>query len=59
MVLLVCVGFLVISYVVDDVICLGNLKFVYYGVVFYIKEIVFKCGIKVDEKVFVKGLDVM
>ena len=44
---------------VQDTIRLGNLKFAHYGAVSYIKEIAPKCGIKVDEKVFAKGLDVM
>jgi NitT/TauT family transport system substrate-binding protein len=43
----------------EDVIRLGNLKFAHYGAVSYIKEIAPQCGIKVDEKVFAKGLDVM
>ena len=43
----------------QDVVRLGNLKFAHYGAVSYIKEIAPKCGIKVDEKVFAKGLDVM
>ena len=43
----------------QDTIRLGNLKFAHYGAVSYIKEIAPKCGIKVDEKVFPKGLDVM
>ncbi len=43
----------------QEVIRLGNLKFAHYGAVSYIKEIAPKCGIKVDEKVFAKGLDVM
>jgi NitT/TauT family transport system substrate-binding protein len=43
----------------QDVIRLGNLKFAHYGAVAYIKEIAPKCGIKVEEKVFAKGLDVM
>ena len=43
----------------QDVIRLGNLKFAHYGAVSYIKEIAPKCGIKVEEKVFAKGLDVM
>jgi NitT/TauT family transport system substrate-binding protein len=43
----------------EDVVRLGNLKFAHYGAVSYIKEIAPKCGIKVDEKVFAKGLDVM
>ncbi|MDY7540574.1 ABC transporter substrate-binding protein [Undibacterium sp. RTI2.1] len=43
----------------EDVVRLGNLKFAHYGAVSYIKEIAPKCGIKVDEKVFPKGLDAM
>ncbi|MES2016571.1 MAG: ABC transporter substrate-binding protein [Pseudomonadota bacterium] len=43
----------------EDVIRLGNLKFAHYGAVSYIKEMAPKCGIKVDEKMFAKGLDVM
>ena len=43
----------------EDVIRLGNLKLAHFGAVSYIKEIAPKCGIKVDEKTFAKGLDVM
>ncbi|ATQ75217.1 myristoyl transferase [Massilia violaceinigra] len=43
----------------QDVIRLGNLKFAHFGAVSYIKEIAPKCGIKVEEKIFAKGLDVM
>jgi NitT/TauT family transport system substrate-binding protein len=43
----------------QELIRLGNLKFAHYGAVSYIKEIAPKCGIKVEEKVFAKGLDVM
>ena len=43
----------------QDVVRLGNLKFAHYGAVSYIKEIAPKCGIKVEEKIFAKGLDVM
>ncbi|MES2127550.1 MAG: ABC transporter substrate-binding protein [Pseudomonadota bacterium] len=43
----------------EDVVRLGNLKFAHYGAVSYIKEIAPKCGIKVEEHVFAKGLDVM
>ncbi|MDQ2822494.1 MAG: ABC transporter substrate-binding protein [Pseudomonadota bacterium] len=42
-----------------DVVRLGNLKFAHYGAVSYIKEIAPKCGIRVEEKIFAKGLDVM
>lgn len=43
----------------QDVVRLGNLKFAHYGAVSYIKEIAPKCGIRVEEHVFAKGLDVM
>ncbi len=38
---------------------LGNLKLAHFGAVSYIKEIAPRCGIRVEEKVFAKGLDVM
>ncbi len=43
----------------QEVVRLGNLKLAHYGAVSYIKEIAPQCGIKVEEKVFAKGLDVM
>jgi len=43
----------------QDVVRLGNLKFAHYGAVSYIKEIAPKCGVKVEERIFAKGLDVM
>ncbi|MES2742514.1 MAG: ABC transporter substrate-binding protein [Pseudomonadota bacterium] len=43
----------------QELVRLGNLKFAHYGAVSYIKEIAPKCGIKVEEHVFAKGLDVM
>ena len=43
----------------EDVIRLGNLKFAHYGAISYIKELAPKCGIKVEENIFAKGLDVM
>ena len=43
----------------QEVVRLGNLKFAHFGAVSYIKEIAPKCGIKVEEKMFAKGLDVM
>lgn len=48
-----------LSAAAQEVVRLGNLKFAHYGAVSYIKEIAPKCGIKVDEKVFPKGPDVM
>lgn len=43
----------------DDVVRLGNLKLAHFGAVAYIKEIAPSCGVRVEEKVFAKGLDVM
>jgi NitT/TauT family transport system substrate-binding protein len=43
----------------DDLIRLGNLKFVQYGAVSYLKEIGPKCGLKVEERVFAKGIDII
>jgi NitT/TauT family transport system substrate-binding protein len=43
----------------EDVVRLGNLKFAHYGAVSYIKELAPKCGLKVEERVFAKGPDVM
>ena len=43
----------------QEVVRLGNLKFAHYGAVSYMKEIAPKCGIKVEEKIFAKGPDVM
>jgi NitT/TauT family transport system substrate-binding protein len=43
----------------QDVVRLGNLKLAHFGAVSYIKEIAPSCGIRVEERVFPKGLDVM
>jgi NitT/TauT family transport system substrate-binding protein len=43
----------------DDVIRLGNLKLAHFGAISYIKELAPKCGIKIEESTFAKGLDVM
>ena len=43
----------------DDVIRLGNLKLAHFGAISYIKELGPKCGIKVEESTFAKGLDIM
>jgi NitT/TauT family transport system substrate-binding protein len=43
----------------QETIRLGNLKFAHFGAVSYIKEIAPSCGIKVEERIFAKGLDVM
>ena len=43
----------------QDTVRLGNLKLAHFGAVSYIKEIAPQCGIRVEEKMFAKGLDVM
>jgi NitT/TauT family transport system substrate-binding protein len=43
----------------QDVVRLGNIKQTHFGAVSYIKEIAPGCGIKVEERIFAKGLDVM
>jgi NitT/TauT family transport system substrate-binding protein len=43
----------------QEVVRLGNIKQTHFGAVSYIKEVAPKCGIKVEERIFAKGLDVM
>jgi NitT/TauT family transport system substrate-binding protein len=43
----------------QEVVRLGNIKLAHFGAISYIKEIAPQCGIRVDEKVFAKGLDIM
>jgi len=43
----------------QEVVRLGNLRFAHYGAVSYIKEVAPKCGIKVEERFFAKGVDAM
>src|SRR3954471_4735109 len=43
----------------EELVRLGNLKFAHYGAVSYIKEIAPQCGIKVEERMFAKGPDIM
>jgi NitT/TauT family transport system substrate-binding protein len=42
----------------EDVVHLGNLKFAHYGAVSYMKERCGKFGLKVEEIVFPKGIDI-
>ena len=42
-----------------DVVRLGNLKFAHYGAVWYMKEIAPKYNLKIDERMFAKGLDII
>ena len=47
------------SLLAQDVVRIGNLKFAHYGAVSYMKEIAPKYGLKIEEKVFAKGLDIV
>lgn len=42
-----------------DVVRLGNLKFAHYGAVSYMKELAPKYNLKIDERVFAKGIDII
>ena len=43
----------------EDVVRLGNLKFAHYGAVSYMKEIAPRFGLRVEERVFPKGIDII
>ena len=43
----------------EDLVRLGNLKFAHYGAVSYMKEIAGKYHLKIEERMFAKGLDIM
>lgn len=43
----------------EDVIHLGNQKFVHYGAVSYMKELAPKYGLRIEEHIFAKGLDII
>ncbi len=43
----------------DDVVRLGNLKFAHYGAVSYMKEVCPKYGIKLEERMFAKGPEIL
>jgi len=43
----------------EDVVRLGNLRFAHYGAVSYMKEIGPKYGLRVEERVFPKGIDIL
>jgi NitT/TauT family transport system substrate-binding protein len=53
---LLCLSALVLS--AQDVVRLGNLKFAHYGAVSYMKEIAPKYRLKIDERMFAKGIDI-
>ncbi len=42
----------------QDLVRLGNLKFAHYGAVSYMKELAPKYKLKIDEKMFAKGIDI-
>src|ERR1700748_698164 len=43
----------------EDVVRLGNLKFAHYGAVSYMKEIAPKYNLKIEERMFAKGVDIL
>src|SRR5258705_5123411 len=43
----------------EDVVRLGNLKFAHYGAVSHMKEVCPKYGIRREERMFAKGLDIV
>lgn len=43
----------------QEVVRLGNLKFAHYGAVSYMKELCVKYGLKVEERIFPKGVDIL
>lgn len=43
----------------EDVIHLGNQKFVIYGAVSYMKELAPKYGLRIEEKIYDKGIDMI
>ena len=47
------------SVLAADVVRLGNLKFAHYGAVWYMKELAPKYNLKIDEKIFPKGIDII
>jgi NitT/TauT family transport system substrate-binding protein len=53
---LLCLSTLVLA--AQDVVRLGNLKFAHYGAVSYMKELAPKYHLKIDERMFAKGIDI-
>ena len=43
----------------QDVVRLGNLKFAHYGAVSYMKELAPRYGLKIEERIFAKGIDII
>jgi len=57
--LLVCCAAMASNASAEEVVRLGNLKFAHYGAVSYMKEIAPKYGIKIEERMFAKGIDIL
>lgn len=57
--LLICGAMAAGSAGAEDLVRLGNLKFAHYGAVSYMKEIAPKYGLKIEERMFAKGIDIM
>jgi len=57
--LLVCCAATASKASAEEVVRLGNLKFAHYGAVSYMKEIAPKYGIKIEERMFAKGIDIL
>ena len=49
---------LVLPAAAQDTVRLGNLKFAHYGAVWYMKEIAPKYGLRIEEQIFAKGIDI-
>ena len=43
----------------EDVVRLGNLKFAHYGAVSHMKEVCPKYGVRLEERMFAKGIDIV
>src|SRR5436305_14405368 len=43
----------------QDVVRLGNLKFAHYGAVSYMKELGPKYNLRIEERIFPKGIDII
>ena len=43
----------------DGVVRVGNLKLAHFGAISYMAEIAPSCGLKIEQRIFAKGLDIM
>lgn len=59
LVLIVVLAFTASSAFAADLVRLGNLKFAHYGAVSYMKELGPKYNLKIEERVFPKGIDII